>query len=99
MRFVPLLIFLVIAGLALPVLIAAECSDQAISVSEAGDYNLFEQIDFDEELNMPNVGVNTQYGVLGVTGRFCTLRFLPERTTSDKLLTILIIRSTEAVNF
>ncbi|MBK8989664.1 MAG: hypothetical protein IPM39_27010 [Chloroflexi bacterium] len=56
MRFVPLLIFLVIAGLALPVLIAAECSDQAISVSEAGDYNLFEQIDFDEELIMPNVG-------------------------------------------
>ncbi len=56
MRFVPLLFFLVITGLALPILVAAECSDLAITISESGDCSLFEQFDFDEELNMPIIG-------------------------------------------
>ena len=55
MRFFPLLIFLVIAGPALPILVVAECSGQAIAISESGDCSLFEQYDFDEELNMPMI--------------------------------------------
>lgn len=56
MRFVTLLILLVIAGLALPMLVVAGCFNLAMFEAEPGGYGLFEQIDFEEELNISNVG-------------------------------------------
>jgi hypothetical protein len=56
MRFVTPLILLVIAGLALPTIVASGCFNLAVSDAEPGGYSLFEQIEFEEELITYNGG-------------------------------------------
>lgn len=72
--------------------------EQYLVQLESGQY---QQMDLTEMWAVPQGaerGVQRQIGVLGVTGRFCSLRHLPEVKTSDKLLIKLIISSSDAVN-